>query len=162
MGKPTESALPHPRRKSARGGEGGGSGAPRNDTGHFAAAVLHTAPDASSHLDPSAISFGFLGSRASTRVSRNFSRSPTSSRRNEFASRSSDASARSARPDLKTFSGERRRRSSSCQRTEDAFRIETYRSRLGSLSYAIFPYRAIDYRFVRSGAALDAIWAASG
>jgi glycosyltransferase involved in cell wall biosynthesis len=35
-----------------------------------------------------------------------------------------------------------------------------YHTRLMALSYAVFPYQAEAYRYVRSGAALDAVWAA--
>jgi len=35
-----------------------------------------------------------------------------------------------------------------------------YRARLATISYAVFPYRRLDYQFVASGAALDALWAA--
>jgi len=35
-----------------------------------------------------------------------------------------------------------------------------YRARLSAISYAVFPYRRLDYQYVASGAALDALWAA--
>ena len=121
---------------------------------------FNTAPAASSRLNPSAMSFGFLGIANEYKGFLEFL-----ALADEFAServRFEVIGRVSSECQTRFEEFQRRTASAKLVISADGGRvpIESYRSRLASLSYTIFPYRAIDYRFVRSGAALDAIWAA--